>query len=118
MLLNAVVVLVSLMAMFGLPGILNSSDEDLALVLDLSWIGVVFAAILVVLPSALAAELRFKRRNSVKMHYIPYLGTMIYAMVVPGAVYIFVGVLLIAQVPFAALLHVLMARHYRKVVSS
>lgn len=105
------------MAAWGLPGILRSS-QDLTLVLDLSWIGIAFAAVLVVLPSALVAELRFKRRTPAKMHYVPYLGTMVYAIFIPAAVYIFFGVLLIAQVPFAVLLHVLMARSYKKVMAT
>lgn len=117
MLLNATVVVTTLMALWGLPGILRPS-EDLRLVLDLSWIGIVFAAVLVVLPSALVAELRFKRRTPAKMHYVPYLGTVAYAIFIPAAVYIFFGVLLVAQVPFAVLLHVLMARQYRRASSN
>jgi len=84
----------------------------------LGGIDVLVSVVFMVLPSALVSELRFLRGTERRIHFVPYVGMIPYAI----AIMALTGVLSFALIPWQLIvllmLHFLMARHYRKATRS
>jgi hypothetical protein len=116
-LLNAVYVT---MLLLPWPSLLAGElDASLMRVmLGLGGIDVLVSVVCMVLPCALVSELRFLRDTESKMHFVPYVGMIPYAI----AIMALTGILSFALIPWQLIvllmLHFLMARHYRKATKS
>ncbi|SDD16021.1 hypothetical protein [Glycomyces harbinensis] len=87
---------------------------EVVLMLVLSGFGSVLGIVLVVLPSAFCAESRLRRGFGERMHSVPYIALILYALAAMAVTGIFFMVLLVLQSVGVVVLHVLMMRHYRK----
>jgi uncharacterized membrane protein YidH (DUF202 family) len=114
--LNAGIVILPLVS---LPVFATGGPDmsGLMLMLVASGLGSVLGIVLVVLPSALFSELRFRRDFEERMHYIPYAAMIPYAVVAMIVTGLFFMVLLVLQSVSVVVLHVLMMRHYRKMAA-
>ncbi|MCD0446265.1 hypothetical protein LO763_21875 [Glycomyces sp. A-F 0318] len=116
-LLNAVYITLLLLPW---PSLL-AGELDASLMQDtlvLGGVDVLVSVVFMVLPCALVSELRFLRGAKSKMHFVPYVGMIPYAIVIMALT----GILSFALIPWQLIvllmLHFLMARHYRKATRS
>jgi hypothetical protein len=111
-LLNAAILVLPLISLPLLAA--GGPDIDgMKVMLGFAGLGTIFGVVLVVFPSALFAELRFRRRIVSRMHYVPYATLIPYSIAVASVLGIAFGVLMIMQFIVVLLLHFLMARQYR-----
>lgn len=105
-----------LLAMWSGKGGGEAYWNGLLLVLYLSGLGFLLGVSVVVLPCAIVSAWRFKFSSVRTLHFVPYLGTAVYAIVAVNLAGILVGLLLIPQIIAAPILHLLMARRFRKIM--
>ncbi|WP_199038602.1 hypothetical protein [Glycomyces salinus] len=72
----------------------------------------------VILPCAIVSERRFKMNSPKRMHFIPYLGLGVYAVIMIRTMGMLFGLLLVPQFVVVFILHLLMARQYRNRMGS
>ncbi|MEU5874205.1 hypothetical protein AB0A73_21945 [Glycomyces sp. NPDC047369] len=96
---------------------LLAGELDASLLAVTWWLGgidVLVSVVCMVLPSALAAELRFLHGTGKRLHFVPYVGMIAYAIAMLPLTGILAFALIVFQLPVLVMLHLLMERHYHK----
>lgn len=116
-LLNAVYITLLLLPWPSLlAGELDASLLGVTVVLG--GIDVLVSVVFMVLPCAIVSELRFLPETKRRMHFVSYAGMIPYAIAIMALTGIFAFALIPWQLVVVAMLHLLMARHYRRVTRS
>jgi hypothetical protein len=89
-------------------------SRSFQLLASIAGIGFSYALGIIVIPSVVVGIFRFRSSPPRRMHYVPYLATIVWLIAVAPTVGILFGVILVPQVVATVGLHVLMARHYRR----